>query len=221
MKFNKIRKTLYLFLLVILFFTLIGCSTEKQNNENSKEQVESSIEDVTKQYDEIKQDFIAIKSDMSFENIERITGIKPITILDGVEERDFIKYEYKFDYGFSYEAYIKFYSNRLNNLETTYVELICPDDFFVNLGLNLSEVTKEEFTKKIDKGMKVLEVNNLAGGDGFVSKYKKSTVTNLWEANSIIWADNKGNYIKATLKSGETVDLSDKALSYVFYTLNQ
>ena len=218
------KKILNLVLIGLVCFALVGCGN-KDNDTNKKEQGGNSAKDISKQYEKIRKDFVAIKSNITVENIEKVTGIKRTTIKDGVEEYGSISYEYKFDYGYDYEAYIKLrYSHNPKSIykyDTIYVELKCPDELFRNSKLDLSGLTKTEFKAAFDRGIKVSGVNNLAGGEGFASGYETSYKTGEAYITHLVWADTKGNIIKSSLRGGETVALQDKTLSYVSYQLKQ
>ncbi len=213
------KKILSMILIGILCLSFVGCGAD------TKVQGKKSSGDIKKQYEKIRQDFIAIKKDLSVDNIKKITGIKPTTIQDGVQKYGETIFEYKFDYGFDYEAYIKlYYSHNPKSIypyDTTRVELKCPDEFFKNSDLDLSGITQEEFKADVDRGFKVSAINNLAGGNGFADRYEKSAKTGFVDVTSLVWADEKGNYIKSSLRGDETVALTDKTLSLVNYTLRQ
>lgn len=220
------KKFMSLALIGMLCLTLTACGSKESTNDDTKKSDKTEVKtDISKQYAKIKKDFIAIKKDVTVENIEKVTGIKATTIKDGEEEYGSLSYEYKFDYGYDYEAYITVtYSHNPKSVydyDTTYVELKCPSELFENSDLDLSSLKKDEFKEMVDRGTKVSAINSAVGGEGFAYKYQTSYKTGKADVTSIVWADKKGNYIKSSLRGGETTELDDKTLSFVSYILKQ
>jgi hypothetical protein len=231
------KKICVLLISLLVFLSLTGCGggggdakTEDSSNpakSEASDKAEEAAPSIEEQYNTIRENFIQIKTDISngeisAENIEKITGISPTVIKDGVEEYNNIEYQYKFDYGFDYEAYIEFSSSK--STKSTYpdptirLELECPDEFFENSDLDLSGLTQAQFKSELEEGLKVSAVNTYAGGEGFPNQYSRS-YDGTFEVESIVWADGKGNYIDASLAG--TGELADHRLSLVWYNLNQ
>ena len=210
----------------VLCLTLVGCGTNKdsntsQNTENTNKQKNSG--DINKKYEKIRKDFIAIEKDLSVSNIEKVTGIKPDVIKDGVEKYGNLAYEYKFDYRYDFEAYITLsYSHNPKTIydhDTTYAKLKCSNEVFKNNDLDLSNIVEAEFKEDIKRGIKVSAIDNMAGGKGFANEYEKAAKTGNIYPRSMVWADQKGNYIKSSLRGGDDVSLPDKTLSFATFIL--
>ena len=221
---KKIKILALVLIIVLSTVFLAGCGAKSENGTDAKEQG-GKLDTIEGQYEKIRQDFKNIKGELTVENIEKVTGIKPTVIKDGVEEYGSMSYEYKFDYGFDYEAYITMsYSHNPKTIypyDTTYVELKCPNELFQNNSLDMSSIKEEEFKADINRGIKVSAINNSAGGEGLAKKYQTSYKTGEAYVITMVWSDEKGNYINSSLRGDETVKLEDKTLSFVSYKLKQ
>jgi hypothetical protein len=233
------KKIGVLLISLLVFLSLTGCGggggdakTGDSSNpakSEASDKAEEAAPSIEEQYNTIREDFAEIKTALlngkiSVEDIENITGISRTVRADDVEESGKSSYQCEFGYGFDYTAYIYFSSYTSSTAvdpdrnPMISIELRCPDDFYENSELDLSGVTGEEFESAVKRGLKVSAVNKYAGGEGFQSKY--SLYKGDFEVQSIIWADGKGNYIRAPI-SGSSDELLDHTLSYVSYHLNQ
>jgi hypothetical protein len=228
------KKICVLLISLLVFLSLTGCGgggdakTEDSSNpakSEASDKAEEATPSIEEQYNTIRENFIQIKTDISngeisAENIEKITGISPTIIKDGVEEYSNIEYQYQFDYEFDFEACIEFSSSKSTLFPdpTIILRLKCPDKLFENSDLDLSGVKREQFEIDVRRGLKVSTIDRYAGGEGFADQYRRNG-DGVFEVESMVWADGKGNYIDASLSG--TGELASCTLSSSVYQFSQ